>query len=557
MNLIDTVNDADARHLTKGVMISASGVSKQFDSGTIALADVDLDIARGDFVAIVGPSGCGKSTLLRMAAGLEAPTTGSVALATDSVGVIFQEPTLLPWRSVQANVELCAEIAREPRSERRARAAAAIDAVGLAGFEKQLPRTLSGGMKMRVSLARMLTKEPEVMLLDEPFGALDEMTRLDMQAELLRLYGDRGFTALFITHSMPEAVFLANRVIVMSARPGRIAADIRIDLPYPPSTRHPLRPGFHVVRRRDLRNTPRCLMTITTTAMTHDSTSSTAVAAAAPATSPSGAAPGGGATSSARSRVRTVVRMVAPPAVSLAAAIGLWYLVSMVILSPQRRFLLPPPHEVLTNSLLDKAHVNPMLDALWVTAKVSLVGFLFAAVIGIAIGVLMSRGSLMERAIYPWAVVLQVIPVLAIVPLIGLWFGYGMVARTIVCVIIAIFPIIANTHFGLTSVDRGMHELFTLSKASRTQRLLKLEFPAALPAMMTGFRTASGLVVVGAIIGDMFFAKGEPGIGTLLDVYRARLQSDDLIAAIVLASLFGIAVFAVFSMLNAAVARRR
>ena len=233
MNLIDTVNDADARHLTKGVMISASGVSKQFDSGTIALADVDLDIARGDFVAIVGPSGCGKSTLLRMAAGLEAPTTGSVALATDSVGVIFQEPTLLPWRSVQANVELCAEIAREPRSERRARAAAAIDAVGLAGFEKQLPRTLSGGMKMRVSLARMLTKEPEVMLLDEPFGALDEMTRLDMQAELLRLYGDRGFTALFITHSMSEAVFLANRVIVMSARPGRIAADIRIDLPYP------------------------------------------------------------------------------------------------------------------------------------------------------------------------------------------------------------------------------------------------------------------------------------------------------------------------------------
>ena len=233
MNLIDTVNDADARHLTKGVMISASGVSKQFDSGTRALADVDLDIHQGDFVAIVGPSGCGKSTLLRMAAGLEAPTTGSVALATDSVGVIFQEPTLLPWRSVRGNVELCAELAGEPRSVRRSRAAASIEAVGLTGFEKQLPRMLSGGMKMRVSLARMLTKDPDVMLLDEPFAALDEMTRMDMQAELLRLYVDRGFTALFITHSMSEAVFLANRVIVMSARPGRIAADIRVDLPYP------------------------------------------------------------------------------------------------------------------------------------------------------------------------------------------------------------------------------------------------------------------------------------------------------------------------------------
>ncbi len=263
------------------------------------------------------------------------------------------------------------------------------------------------------------------------------------------------------------------------------------------------------------------------------------------------------APSAARKRVRRGLGLVLPPTVSFLVGIGIWYLVSTVILSPSRRFLLPPPHEVLTTSLLDKAHVGPMLDALLVTARVSLIGFVFAAVIGVSVGILMSRGSLMERAIYPWAVVMQVIPVLAIVPLIGLWFGYGMVARTIVCVIIALFPIIANTHFGLTSVDRGMHELFTLSRASGVQRLVKLELPAALPSMMTGFRTASGLVVVGAIIGDMFFAKGQPGIGTLLDIYRARLQSEDLIAAIVLASLFGIAVFAVFSVLNAAVARRR
>ncbi|MFT4126460.1 MAG: ABC transporter permease [Gordonia sp. (in: high G+C Gram-positive bacteria)] len=252
-----------------------------------------------------------------------------------------------------------------------------------------------------------------------------------------------------------------------------------------------------------------------------------------------------------------MARVVVPPTLSLLVAIGLWYLVSYVILSPARRFLLPPPHEVLVHSLLDKAHVDPMLDALLVTAKVSLVGFAFAAMIGVGIGITMSRGSFLERAIYPWAVVLQVIPVLAIVPLIGLWFGYGMVARTIVCVIIAIFPIIANTHFGIVSVDKAAHELFTLSGASAIARLTKLELPSALPAMMTGFRTASGLVVVGAIIGDMFFAKGQPGIGTLLDIYRARLQSDDLIAAIVLASLFGIAVFGVFGILTAVVSRRR
>ncbi|WAC53827.1 ABC transporter ATP-binding protein [Gordonia sp. SL306] len=233
MGLVDTMNDVDARHLTKGVVVSASGVTKQFDSGTMALAGIDLDIAEGDFAAMVGPSGCGKSTLLRMAAGLERPTEGTVALATESVGFIFQEPTLLPWRSVRANVELCAELARLPKAQRRSRAQSAIDAVGLTGFESQLPRMLSGGMKMRCSLARTLTSEPEVMLLDEPFGALDEMTRLDMQTELQRLYDQRRFTAMFITHSVSEAVFLANRVIVMSARPGRITADIRIDFPYP------------------------------------------------------------------------------------------------------------------------------------------------------------------------------------------------------------------------------------------------------------------------------------------------------------------------------------
>jgi NitT/TauT family transport system ATP-binding protein len=233
MMLFDTMRDADARHLTKGTVISASGVTKEFDSGTRALDGIDLDIAAGDFVAVVGPSGCGKSTLLRMAAGLERPTDGSVALATDSVGFIFQEPTLLPWRSVRANVELCVEISRLPRAERRVRAQRAIDAVGLGGFEAQLPRMLSGGMKMRASLARTLTSEPEVMLLDEPFGALDEMTRLDMQTELQRLYTERHFTGMFITHSVSEAVFLANRVIVMSARPGRIVADLAVDFPYP------------------------------------------------------------------------------------------------------------------------------------------------------------------------------------------------------------------------------------------------------------------------------------------------------------------------------------
>ncbi|MFI5717668.1 ABC transporter ATP-binding protein [Nocardia sp. NPDC051750] len=233
MGLANTMRDSDARTLTKGTAVSFDRVIKRFGTGTTALDGIDLRVRHGDFVAVVGPSGCGKSTLLRMAAGLDRPSAGSVAVATESIGFIFQEPTLLPWRSVRRNVELSAELAHLDKAARRSRAAAAIRAVGLDDFAEQLPRTLSGGMKMRASLARALTLAPEVMLLDEPFGALDEMTRLDMQVELQRLYTDKQFTAMFITHSVSEAVFLANRVVVLTPRPGRIADMVDIDFPYP------------------------------------------------------------------------------------------------------------------------------------------------------------------------------------------------------------------------------------------------------------------------------------------------------------------------------------
>ncbi|WP_280347346.1 ABC transporter ATP-binding protein [Nocardia neocaledoniensis] len=246
MTLYDTVNDADARTLLSGLEVSFAGVSKRFggDQGTLALTDIDLDLRDGEFVAVVGPSGCGKSTLLRLAAGLEAVSTGSVAVKTDSIGFIFQEATLLPWRKVRRNVELSAELAGIDRTVRRERVAKAIEAVGLADFADKLPHQLSGGMRMRVSLARALSLEPRLMLLDEPFGALDEMTRLNMQEELLRLYRDNAFTALFITHSVSEAVFLAARVVVMSARPRRVHEVIDVDLPYPRDRELRFQPAF-------------------------------------------------------------------------------------------------------------------------------------------------------------------------------------------------------------------------------------------------------------------------------------------------------------------------
>jgi NitT/TauT family transport system ATP-binding protein len=214
-------------------MLEFAGVGRTFPDGTEALRDVDLTVDSGEFVSVVGPSGCGKSTLLRLASGLDTQTSGTVQVASPRVGYVFQDPTLLPWRSVRRNVELLAELEHLPRAERQARGTEVIRLVGLEGFEKHRPRALSGGMRMRTSLARSLVLQPDVFLFDEPFGALDEMSRERLNDELLGLFAARGFAALFVTHSVAEAVYLCTRVVVMSPRPGRIVGEVAVPFGYP------------------------------------------------------------------------------------------------------------------------------------------------------------------------------------------------------------------------------------------------------------------------------------------------------------------------------------
>ena len=211
-------------------LLNFSGVAMKFPNGTVALRGVDLIVNRGEFVTVVGPSGCGKSTLLRIASGLEKASEGDVVVATEKIGYVFQDATLLQWRTVQRNVELLAELRGMPAAVRSAKAKEAIDLVGLTGFEKNLPKQLSGGMRMRASLARSLTLEPELFLFDEPFGALDEITRERLNDELLRLFEARQFGGLFITHSVSEAVYLSTKVVVMSGRPGGIVTSF--DVPF-------------------------------------------------------------------------------------------------------------------------------------------------------------------------------------------------------------------------------------------------------------------------------------------------------------------------------------
>jgi NitT/TauT family transport system ATP-binding protein len=222
-------------------VVSLRGVSKTFANGIVALDHFDLDARPGEFLTLLGPSGCGKSTALRIIAGLSEPTDGHVAWppagggaeAGRGIGFVFQEPTLMPWTTVAGNVRLPLRLQGLDDAASQTRVAAALERVGLAGFAGAYPRQLSGGMKMRVSIARALVTEPKLLLMDEPFAALDEITRFKLNDDLLSVWRMLGMTVVFVTHSVFESVYLSNRIVVMTPRPGRVFTELLIDAPYP------------------------------------------------------------------------------------------------------------------------------------------------------------------------------------------------------------------------------------------------------------------------------------------------------------------------------------
>ena len=220
--------------------VTLTGVTKTYGSNPPVLQNIDLTIAKGEFVSLIGPSGCGKSTLLKLVSGLTNATSGTILVdgmtpvnARETISYIFQDATLLPWRTVTSNVGLGLELEHVSREIRKEKVQSLLELVGLTHVARSYPRQLSGGMKMRVSVARALATRPRLLLMDEPFGALDEMTRDRLNEELLRLRAEQNWTALFVTHSVAEAVFLSTRVIVLAPSPGRIAQEIPIDLPFP------------------------------------------------------------------------------------------------------------------------------------------------------------------------------------------------------------------------------------------------------------------------------------------------------------------------------------
>jgi NitT/TauT family transport system ATP-binding protein len=225
-------------------IVSLRDVGKTFDSGTVALDGFNLDVRAGEFVSLLGPSGCGKSTALRIVAGLGTASEGTVKAPDGNIGFVFQEPTLMPWASVAANVRLPLKLAHADDAHAKAAVAQALARVGLTEFADAFPRELSGGMKMRASIARALVTEPQLLLMDEPFAALDEITRFKLNNDLLRVWQELRRTVIFVTHSVFESVYLSQRIVVMTPRPGRVFAEIEVPAPYPREDRYRMSPEY-------------------------------------------------------------------------------------------------------------------------------------------------------------------------------------------------------------------------------------------------------------------------------------------------------------------------
>ncbi|MEM7696037.1 MAG: ABC transporter ATP-binding protein [Pseudomonadota bacterium] len=236
-----------------GAIVSLAGVSKVFDNGTRALEGIDLSVARGEFLSLLGPSGCGKSTILRLISKLDTPTSGAITWddgAANRIGFVFQEPTLMPWARVFDNVWLPLRLAGMSKRAAEEPVMTALQSVGLEDFRTAFPRELSGGMKMRVSIARALATDPDILLMDEPFAALDEITRFRLNDDLLRLWDEKDWTVIFVTHSVYESVYLSTRIAVMTGRPGKMSAEVLVDEPAPRTEAFRTSPHYGEIARK-------------------------------------------------------------------------------------------------------------------------------------------------------------------------------------------------------------------------------------------------------------------------------------------------------------------
>ena len=495
----------------------------------VVLDHVSLTVQRNQFVCLLGPSGCGKTTLLRIVAGLNEADGGSVLVNGKPIhgpgrerSMVFQNYGLLPWRTVRENVEFGLEVRGESSLERKLRCDAAIAKVGLVGFENHFPHQISGGMQQRTGLARALSKDPEILLMDEPFAAVDMQTREVLQEELLRIWNTTETTVLFVTHSVEEAVYLGDRVIVMAAKPGRIRADVEIDLP---------RPRF----ASDVKSSPRFVeLCATLRAMLVHGESCAPAEKAEPANDLSARVPARRpATSAARRRFKLTDHPKAVRVFSLALTLGIWEWYGRGV---DPIFFSYPTAIVSAFPVMVKS--GELQKALLLTLEGLVIGFILSIVVGVTIGLLMGRYRLFDYLIDLQVSALYSTPNVALIPLLILWFGLGMTSKIVIVFLAAVFPIIVNTYGGVRNVSRSLVEIAQAEGAVERQIFGKIIVPASLPFIMSGIRLAVGRAVVGMVVAEMFTAMS--GLGGAIVYYSNAFATDKLFVVIILLALLGV-----------------
>jgi len=500
-----------------------------------AIRDVDVVVDAGEFVALVGPSGCGKSTLIRLAVGLLEPSQGLVRVyghgAAEArrhhlTGIVFQDPALLPWRTTLANVAVPAELTSMPAGERRARAARALKAVALRGFEGYLPQELSGGMRQRASVARALVLGPRLLLLDEPLAALDQITKEALQEDLSRVWAAADVACMLVTHSIEEAVFMSDRIIVLTARPATVAGIVRVGAGRPRDADFRFAPQF-IACRREVR----------------------ALLEAADGTSHEEGqnvdASGlilrleiDGAVTAARAR-----RKWLPAVLSMAAIVAIAVTLLWALNVPD--YVIPRPSQLLSGI---SEYRSLLVANLLPTAIEASLGFTIGNAAAVAIAMAGIQNRHVMKMLLGCCLALRSVPVVALAPVLTIWLGLFLAPKVAIVVLLVFFPTLIVVIQGLTSVQRDVVDVFTTLDATRLQLLVKARIPASIPHLFSALKIAAPTAVSGAVVAE--WLQADKGIGHLMAVATYQFQITLLWTAIFSASLLGAASYLVIVLLE-------